>query len=343
MILNNSYKKAMDKIELSDEIKEKIINNASKTQINQISKIRPLYIRRIVGLAVCFVFCFISYYAVTNYYIQSPVNIVLVDTHESMPNKEVSNEKIKISETEQDDTNKLIPGNEISSEKAGISKTMPNKQTLPNSKRDNVNNSSEQSVTANPYTYESPKIDDNQIEVVSPEKEITIVDNYTSYDNEMPPFAKGKLVTEDAFDTNINNDIAVNKQLTMEQVSTELGYEIKFPHKVPSGYEVADMSVDGNVDEIIYQSENDKITYKTTKASEDLSKKNDSYEFMEIVDVDNTNIVLKGIGEVYYNAVWSDNFESFSITSDNGVEKSIMVDMVLSVDYAECSDLDNEN
>lgn len=346
MILNNDYKKAMDRIELSEELKEKIINNVSKTQLNQISKFRPLYIRRIAGLAACFVFCFLSYYAVTNYYMKSPVNIVSVDTPESTSNKEVSDEKITISETVQGDTNKSTPSNEDSSEKTAMSKSIQDKQylkTLPNIKKDNVDSNGEQSLNANLYTYENPKMNDNQIEVVSPNQEITIENNSISYDNGLPPFAKGKRITEDTVDADITNDISVSKQLTMEQVSTELGYEIKSPQNVPIGYEVVNMSVDTNGAKIIYQSENDKITYKTAKVSEDLSKRNDNYEFMEIEDVNNTNIVLKGIGEVYYNAVWSDNTESFSITSNNGVEKSIMVDMVLSVDYAESSDSDNEN
>ena len=89
--------------------------------------------------------------------------------------------------------------------------------------------------------------------------------------------------------------------------------------------------VDENIAEIVYQSETDTITYRTSKTVEDISKKDNVCEFMEIVNINNTDVVIKGNQELYYNAVWAENEEAYSINSENGVEKNIMVDIVSNV------------
>ena len=67
-----------------------------------------------------------------------------------------------------------------------------------------------------------------------------------------------------------------------------LGYEIQSPQDVPIGYEVSNISVvDNSMAEITYQGENDIITYRTSKASEDLSQDDNACEFMEIVNINN--------------------------------------------------------
>ena len=275
MILNNSYKKAMDKIELSVELKDKIINNISKPQESKIYTFNPVYIKGLAAFVACFVFCFLSYYAVTNYYIKPNTNIVSVDIPDPTPNNDGLSEKIA--------TN------------------------------------------------------DNQVEVVLPKQKVATEDNSPAVDNGLPAFSKGKVSAEH------NNDTVIQKS-TVEEVSAVLGYEIQSPQDVTTGYEESNISVvDNGIAEITYQGANDIITYRTAKSSEDLSQNDNSYEFMEIVNVNNIDVVLKGNEELYYNAVWSDNAESFSIKSDNGIEKDIMVEIISSVDYTEPTDIDNEN
>ena len=306
--MNNSYKKAMDKIELSDELKEKIINNTSKPQANQILKFRPVSVSRIAGLAACFVFCFLSYYAVTNHHVQEPVNIVSVATPAPSPANEILNRTVVATSApiQKQTSAKAVPDSKI----AGSIKT-----------------GKEPAVT-NPPAYEKAAVNDNQINPISPKPQ---AEDNAAADNGIPPFAKGKVKNK--------TDNSASEQLTAEQSSAILGYEVRFPQKAPEGYELSGMSVArGTVYEVAYKSENDIITYRTARVSEDLSQKNGTYEFMEIVNVNNNDIVLKGNEELYYNAAWYDNEESFSITSNNGVEKSGMIDMISSIDYAEQTD-----
>lgn len=79
MILHNSYKKAMDRMELSEKSKEKIIKSASALQEKK--PVRPAYpFRKMAGLAACFVLCILSYHAVENHSAPQPEKIISADT-----------------------------------------------------------------------------------------------------------------------------------------------------------------------------------------------------------------------------------------------------------------------
>ena len=112
---------------------------------------------------------------------------------------------------------------------------------------------------------------------------------------------------------------------------------------MPKGYTTSDISlVNSSIVEIQYQGDDDIITYRTVKTSSNLSQANEVYEYMEIVNINSIDVVLKGTEELYYNAVWSNDEDSFSITSNNGVERQVMIDIVSSVDYTLESDIGNE-
>ncbi|MBQ7794092.1 MAG: DUF4367 domain-containing protein, partial [Clostridia bacterium] len=221
-------------------------------------------------------------------------------------------------------TPKATPNNEGSSEKIVTNEPVqehPSLKVVPKRK--------EETTGTNIPTYKEPKVNDNQVDVVSPKQEVAT-------DNDLPTFSKGKVSTE-------NNGTVIHKSSVVE-VSAVLGYEVQSPQDAPAGYEVSNISVvDNSIAEITYQGKNDIITYRTAKSSGDLSQDDIACEFMEIVNVNNIDVVLKGNEELYHNAVWSANEESFSITSESGIEKDIMVDMVSSVDYTEPTDTDNEN
>lgn len=327
MILNNSYKKVMDKIVLSDELKDKIIKNTSIHSKNEAPKIKYRHIKKITGIAACFVICFLSLYAVTNYYPIQPVEIVSEITPEThpTPSSDDTIEKKVVTENSTQDTCQ----NDHTENKV-VSATIPNKKA--DVLADNTKNPPINLTTNN----EQLKIDNNNKETVTFEQDILTEENQTVTDNSLPPYATRKKVANKNNDsdtkTDISTDISKNKVTSIEQISTELGYEIKSPQKLPEEYNIANMSVvDENIAEIVYQSETDTITYRTSKTVEDISKKDNVCEFMEIVNINNTDVVIKGNQELYYNAVWAENEEAYSINSDNGVEKNIMVDIVSNV------------
>lgn len=125
MILNNSYKKAMDKIVLSDELKDKIIKNTSIHSKNEAPKIKYKHIKKITGIAACFVICFLSLYAVTNYYPIQPVELVSEITPEThpTPSSDDTIEKKAVTENSTQDTRQ-----NNHTEKKVVSATIPNKK-----------------------------------------------------------------------------------------------------------------------------------------------------------------------------------------------------------------------
>ena len=297
MILNNSYKKAMDKMELSNELKERIISNASKPTENK--KLKPVYIGRIAVIAASFILCFLSYYTVTNFYTNPDTDVVMVDT----PNP--------ISQNEQED--KKVAANETVN-------VPPSLKT--------VSGNSEETETPPLPVYKEAEISNKQIEEVLPKNDTVIENNPPATDSNIPPFVKTKDTAEDS------EAEKVIKKTTVEEVAAILGYEIESPQSMPKGYTTSDISlVNSSIVEIQYQGDDDIITYRTVKTSSNLSQANEAYEYMEIVNINSVDVVLKGTEELYYNAVWSDDEDSFSITSNNGVERQVMIDIVSIVDY----------
>lgn len=314
--MNNSYKKAMDKIELSDELKEKIKSDVSASKTKRTSKFNILSAKKITGIAACFVLCFLSYYAVTNFQITPTTEIVTVDTPAPTQENVNAGEKIATNQQIQEQTSL---------------------KDIPDERNDyEINTIGEKAVEAVPPAYENPKVNNQaEIPVSLPDESAK---NDLQINNEQPSFAKGKVSTED------NNDINVIRKSSVEEISAILGYEIQTPLVTPADYEVTGLAVvQGYIAEIVYQNENNTITYRTAKTSDNLSWNNETYEFMEIVNVNSMDVVLKGKEELYHSAVWSENDESFSITSDNGVDKDFITDLILSVDCSVQSDADGES
>lgn len=307
MILNNSYKKAMDKIELSDDLKEKIINNTSKPTENK--KLKLVYIGRIAGLAACFALCFLSYLAVTNFHTEPDTDVVVVDIPNPIPNNEQTSNKVAINEPVKD---------------------TPSLKTIPKG--------SEETKPSQPPVYRDNEITDKQIEKDLPKNDTITKNNPTATDGSLPPFVKAKENAED-----VKEDKVIKKS-TVEEVAAILGYEIKSPQTVPERYTTSDISlINSSIVEIQYHDDDDIITYRTAKTSSNLSPSDKVYEYMEIVNINSVDVVMKGTEDLYYNAVWFDDEESFSITSNNGVEKQVVIDMISSVDYTEQPNTDSES
>ena len=193
MILNNSYKKAMDKIVLSDELKDKIIKNTSIHPKNEAPKIKYKHIKKITGIAACFVICFLSLYAVTNYYPIQPVELVSEikpKTHPT-PSSDDTIEKKEKAVTENPTQN--THQNNLT-EKKVVSATIPNKKA--DVSADNAKNTPINLPTNNEHL----KTDNNNKETVTFEQDILTEENQTVTDNGLPPYATGKKVA------NKNND-----------------------------------------------------------------------------------------------------------------------------------------
>lgn len=360
MILSNSYKKAIDKIELSDELKDKIKKNITVQSKNTAPKICYKYIKRFTGIAACFVICFLSFYAVTNHNSIQPAEIVSETFPETNPTPSTDRteennvaEKNPMQDTTQntlteknpnietipdnkivasiDNTNKSAINSSVSNEKLKMSnnanaveKKLDTETIHDNGIVISAGNTNESEVNSSDND-EQLKTSDNGNETVMPKQEIATAKNPPVTNNGLPPNVTGKRVTSE--DNNASND-----KIDIGQITAELEYEIKYPQKLPEEYNTINISVvDKNIAEITYQSETDTITYRTAKGTNDISGDNNSYTDIEIVKINNSDVTLKGNGDLYHNAGWTEAGETFSLCSNNGIEKDTMVDIIESV------------
>ena len=353
--MSNSYKKAIDKIELSDELKEKIKKNISVQSKNAAPKIRYKYIKRFTNIAACFVIFFLSFYAVTNHSSIQPTEIVWETFPETTPtpNPNRTAEQNPAQDTAQntlveknpniettpenkiaasiDNKNKSATNSPANNEKPKMSNNgnaaekKPDTETIPDNSivisADNTNKS-EVNLSDN---EEQLKTSDNSSETVTPKQEIETEKNPPVTNNGLPPHVTGKKAVSK--DNNISN-----AKIDIGQITAELGYEIKYPQKLPEEYNSTNISVvDKNIAEITYQSATDTLTYRTSKGTNDISGDDNSYTDVENVQINNFDVTLKGNGNLYHNAGWTEAGETFSLYSNNGVEKDTMVDIIESV------------
>lgn len=362
MILSNSYKKAMDKIVLSDELKEKIIKNSSSKKTKQKNNTYlKMYLRNIGGLAACIAFCMLSYYGFTNYNqipadiglnsqtaVQAPENTNETDTTNNIP------PTVRSSVTE--DSSAAVNSSDYKSIQNNIDEPISNADKY--DIQENVNYSTNGNISSsNGSAQENNSIsakDNNEI------TQNTTNDTYETTANEQPYYEQNNLpptlgnnpndLLTDEYVNNISENTntqesnclavsPVDSKLSVNDMEQELGYNIKTPDYIPLGYEVNDMAVlYSELAEITYQSKDDKITYRTAKSADDISGDYNSYTNVETVKINNTNVTLKGNGNLYYNAGWTDNNESYSLTSTNGIYKDEMLHIIESVDYSKQND-----
>lgn len=80
--------------------------------------------------------------------------------------------------------------------------------------------------------------------------------------------------------------------------------------------------------QIVYEGDNNSLTYRKTAMDEDISGDYNQYE--QIVDkvVNGIDITVKGNNDKYYLAIWHTNDYSYSISLDEGIELETMSELL---------------
>lgn len=327
MILNKSeYKKAVNKIVVSDELRNKIIHNSPyqityKYKKNDIHK----YFQKATGIVACFVFCLLSYHTITNSYhfsVDMPVNTI-------SPNSDISDNANK--SDIKDNTASIAPdmnnlhNNDNISDKQYLYKDKHTAIVTNPTVHSSVNNSvSKDSSLPASNTNKTEQSHSFDIENVEQDTFVPVLGASSSADNNVST-ENFESVGCGAYSGENMSDIA--------EIENKLGYKIKIPNYVPDGYKTDSLSAPfDDFAEIIYTNETDTLYYRTAKGSEDISGDYNDYENVETVTVNDNDVTIKGNDNLYHNAGWIDDDEVFSIYSDNGVEKDTMIDIVESVD-----------
>ena len=338
MILSNSYKKAMDKIELSDELKTKIIQNTSDIKsYNKNNRYKKIYFKKAAGLAACLVFSVVSYRAVKSYY-NTPVDMIAnVPTQNSNTVNSDVPPAVKTPDNK-NENNKKIDENSTTAKKADV---YSNKVGATNSisaadNKESVENEAEK-------TQDAPLVAaaDNKKSVESEAEKTQDAPLATAPDTSLSENEYSQ--SEDLCYESLGSYAGENEISSIDDIEEQLGYEIKVPNYVPNGYEISNMSVlFGETAEINYENKTDTLCYRTGKGADDISGDYNSYENIETLNIDNIDRTFKGNGDLYNNVVWTDDDKTYSVTSITGIEKAEMISVVKSVEAHNTNNIQNK-
>lgn len=292
--MRESYKKAMNEISLSEEMKKSILENTLKAANNKKKNSKVVYMRRLAGVAACLVVCVFSFHVASEH------GMIMPD--------EVSEQGLSSAPLTSG-----IAGNESDTDNSG-SNIIRDDAAVKNSEGNVVVDNSGINIA-----QKNDDLDNSQTNiaasVLNPGNEIK--------NDEME---QGINLGSAFIGNPIQND------LDKEQIEAELGYSVETPSYIPDGYQQSDMAlIAGHLVQVTYESESDTICYRMAKGSEDISGDFNSYDNVETVKINDADVTLKGDDSLYYNAAWVDDDASYSIRSDRGLEKEIMTAIVESV------------
>lgn len=145
----------------------------------------------------------------------------------------------------------------------------------------------------------------------------------------------GQFVSFEKTDTNNGLQIP-NPFVSYENVDKAkkaLNFEPSFPAYIPEEFILDDISVMGNdLLQLIYRDkDNDRLLFRTAKGNEDISGDYNTYANVETINMNNYEITMQGNDNLYHKACWTNSHEVFSVCSDSGIEKEIMIDIAESV------------
>ena len=302
MILSDKYKKAMDSISLTEEQKQKIIQNAKKKKFDY---------RVIVNIAACLVVIVVVYGALQNkiepdshnkYSTDSVVVETTEKSSESTTEKQESTQAVE-STTEITTTKSVEKNTEMTTarkiyEKNAVAKREKSSTTLADNKikKSDVETTTEK-ITQADKLYMTSLNEDNEVA----EQSIDSIEGEPMLKTASSPYVEYNSVDELKENVNIN---------------------AKMPDKIKSYKSYSYSVAFSNMVEIQYSNGSDNILYRLEKGevAEDISGDYNNYENIKKLTVDNTEVTIKGNEDVYKVAVWYKNGVNYSLSSEQGLK-----------------------
>lgn len=302
MILSDKYKKAMDSISLTEEQKQKIIQNAKKKKFDY---------RVIVNIAACLVVIVVVYGALQNkiqpdspnkYSTDSVVVETTEKSSESTTEKQESTQAVE-STTEITTTKSVEKNTEMTTarkiyEKKAVAKREKSSTTLADNKikKSDVETTTEK-ITQADKLYMTSLNEDNEVA----EQSIDSIEGEPMLKAASSPYVEYNSVDELKENVNIN---------------------AKMPDKIKSYKSYSYSVAFSNMAEIQYSNGSNNILYRLEKGevAEDIRGDYNEYENIKKLTVDNTKVTIKGNEDVYKVAVWYKNGVNYSLSSEQGLK-----------------------
>jgi len=302
MILSDKYKKAMDSISLTEEQKQKIIQNAKKKKFDY---------RVIVNIAACLVVIAVVYGALQNkiepdspnkYSTDSVVVETTEKSSESTTEKQESTQAVE-STTEITTTKSVEKNTEMTTarkiyEKNAVAKREKSSTTLADNKikKSDVETTTEK-ITQADKLYMTSLNEDNEVA----EQSIDSIEGEPMLKTASSPYVEYNSVDELKENVNIN---------------------AKIPDKIRNYKSYSYSVAFSNMAEIQYSNGSDNILYRLEKGevAEDISGDYNDYENIQKLTVDNTEVTIKGNEDTYKVAIWYKNGVNYSLSSEQGLK-----------------------
>lgn len=109
------------------------------------------------------------------------------------------------------------------------------------------------------------------------------------------------------------------------------GFDVTFPESVPGYSNRAYQAVEGKMVQCIYSEGDAKVIIRKGVGDEDISGDYNEYASVETAVVRGIDVVEKGDGETIHVATWTLDGHTFAIIADQGLEASVVEDLVVSL------------
>lgn len=325
--MSNKYKNEMDKIVVSDELKERILKAAEKKLLSKESKAKNskiFYVRYAACCAACLVVLVCGAAVMQNHLFKSDdINDGLIRIDDNNASKPTENEARIQNQVQPNDDKKQ---NNPDVKKDNGYKTARVPQTLNTEVKPNDNT-----------LYESTSGNNDNADVAA--------DSETK-----PEGGTGDIPTgagepsdnkpDDGSSGGVESGYYIENFNTLADMQKKAGYNFKTPKYLPSGYKAETYSlISGSMVQISYESKTDTIIYRTEQTKEDISGDYNIYDKTDTVQTDGVDITIKCNADKCYTAVWNDG-ASYSISSRGGIDKDEMIKIAESIGTEE-SDTDS--
>lgn len=354
--MSKEYRDAMDKIVLSDEMKEKILKKAAEKEQSALpssvhtpgKRTRCFYLRYGMSYAACIVLCAATVFVGRGYLKNNEVKpadekppVIQSDTVEvKKPQSEVKNADTGAAE----DENTVLPQGDVQPDKGSVKPSEVFRNSDETREPSDGNRVSRgEGGTGNGETARPGKT--NAAEAAQPGSSGTDRGNHVQPDSANPE--GGDFVQSgnpdpgsDDFEQSGNNN-PVDSDLVqsgnpfaeiddLKTAQSEVGYVFGVPGYMPDGYEIKGVALlFGTLVQLLYENGNDdRITYRTEKTNDDISGDYSVYEKTEITD---GGITIKGNDGLYCTAVWNDGENAYSVYSEDGLTRNEILKIVSSV------------
>lgn len=316
MILSNKYKKAMDNISLTDEQKKRIVQNAKKTRFD---------FRVIVNTAACIAVLIVAVGILNNQFEpNSPdkyqndsvaVETVTEYSTEGENNAEMTTELI-VEKTTEITTEKIEKKNSVvysHNEKNATDKEKKIEKKQVNVEHkdvENIEKKTEKS-TESFVKEETQKITDESDEAFTVE---------SSGENLSIPKINDNSYYESSAQFEYFESI--------NDLKKAIDFNVKIPYNVSKYSPVQYAIMFGSTVEIEYSDGINNFFFRTGKGSDDISGDYNQYDVVEKFSVIGFNITAKGRNNGFNNAIWNNDGMTYSITSENGLTKAEIENIV---------------